>query len=150
MRKLAAVSSSSVLWIGALVVVAAALAAGNTLFAQIESAVGYVDVERLINEYLVPVLDEPLARETARLQAEFDTASADLPEEEKLELFRQYQNRLDAIKQRMVDEQLPFINDAVAAVAQRQGVTVVLDRQVVLYGGVDLTEAVLAELAAGR
>lgn len=149
MKKLA-VRSSSVLWIGALVLVAAALAVGNTLFAQIESAVGYVDVERLINEYLVPVLDEPLARETARLQAEFDAASADLSDEEKRKLFAEYQNRLDAIKQQMVDEQLPFINDAVAAVAQRQGVTVVLDRQVVLYGGVDLTEAVLAELAAGR
>jgi len=151
MRDWPAAKRGSALWLGALVLSAAvAFVAGTTLFAQTESTVGYVDVDRLINEYLVPVLDEPLARETARLQAEFDAASADLEEEEKRELFMQYQYLLDAIKQQMVDEQLPFINEAVAAVAQRSGVTVVLERQVVLYGGVDLTDAVLQELAASR
>jgi len=127
-------------------VAALAFAVSTTLSAQTESSIGYVDVDRIIEEYLVPVLDEPLSKETARLQAEFDAAAEGLDDEEKLNLFNQYQAELDWYKQQLIDEQLPTINGAVARVAQREGVSVVVDRQIVLYGGVDLTDAVLAEL----
>lgn len=131
---------------GVVLVAALAFAVSTTLSAQTESSIGYVDVDRIIEEYLVPVLDEPLSKETARLQAEFDAAAEGLDDEEKLNLFNQYQAELDWYKQQLIDEQLPTINGAVARVAQREGVSVVVDRQIVLYGGVDLTDAVLAEL----
>lgn len=140
-----------ILGAGGLVLVAAlAFALSTTLSAQSESLIGYVDVDRLIEEYLVPVLDEPLSQETARLQAEFDAAAADLDDEEKLNLFNQYQAELDWYRQQLVDAELPNINDTVIRVAQRLGVAVVLERQVVIYGGVDLTDAVLEELFAQR
>jgi len=140
-----------ILGAGGLVLVAAlAFALSTTLSAQSESLIGYVDVDRLIEEYLVPVLDEPLSQETARLQAEFDAAAADLDDEEKLNLFNQYQAELDWYRQQLVDADLPNINDTVIRVAQRLGVAVVLERQVVIYGGVDLTDAVLEELFAQR
>lgn len=140
-----------ILGAGGLVLVAAlAFALSTTLSAQSESFIGYVDVDRLIEEYLVPVLDEPLSQETARLQAEFDAAAADLDDEEKLNLFNQYQAELDWYRQQLVDAELPNINDTVIRVAQRLGVAVVLERQVVIYGGVDLTDAVLEELFAQR
>lgn len=140
-----------ILGAGGLVLVAAlAFALSTTLSAQSESLIGYVDVDRLIEEYLVPVLDEPLSQETARLQAEFDAAAADLDDEEKLNLFNQYQAELDWYRQQLVDAELPNINDTVIRVAQRLGIAVVLERQVVIYGGVDLTDAVLEELFAQR
>ncbi|HEY8417936.1 MAG TPA: OmpH family outer membrane protein [Limnochordales bacterium] len=136
-----------ILGAGGIVLVAAlAFAVSATLSAQTESTIGYVDADRIIEGYLIPVLDEPLSKETARLQAEFDAAAEGLGDEEKLNLFNQYQAELDWYKQRLIDEQMPTINDAVAKVAQRHGVSVVLERQVVLYGGVDLTDAVLQEL----
>src|SRR5690606_36844073 len=97
-----------------------------------------------------PVLDEPLSQETARLQAKFDAAVADLDDEEKLNLFNHYQAQLDWYRQQLADAELPNSNDTVIRVAQRLGVAVVLERQVVIYGGVDLTDAVLEELFAQR
>src|SRR5690606_31208446 len=63
---------------GVVLVAALAFAVSTTLSAQTESSIGYVDVDRIIEEYLVPVLDEPLSKETARLQAEFDAAAEGL------------------------------------------------------------------------
>ncbi len=143
---------SSVAWLVAMVVVAAAaVAVSSQLFAQSESSVGYVSVQRLIDEYLVPALEGPMTEEFSRLQAEFDAEAAGLAtDEERARLAEQYQARLDAYEQQLVGSQLPIMNAAVAAVAERHGLALVLDADAVIYGGVDLTDAVLAELAAGR
>lgn len=138
----------------AMVLAALALAAGvmfvsGRLTAAADVFIGYVDVTRIIDEYLAPALDEPLAQETARLQAEFDRRAQSLGQAERQELFFQYQALLNLIKQEMIDEHLPYIDRAVAEVAVRQGVSVVLEKQAVLYGGVDLTEPVLAYLRSG-
>lgn len=125
-----------------------ALVLNGQLSAAAEGSVGYVDVTRLIDEYLAPLLDEPLAQETARLQAEFDQQAEGLSDEEKQQLFNHYQALLNMIKQEMIDEHLPNIDRAVGEVARREQIAVVLEQQAVLYGGVDLTELVLAYLRA--
>lgn len=133
-----------------LVLVFGAQLVGGRLWAASESSIGYVDVSRIIDEYLAPRLNEPLARETARLQAEFDERAQHLSEPERQELFLQYQALLNLIKQEMIEEYLPAIERAVAAVAQREQVSVVLEKQAVLYGGVDLTDLVLEYLLSGE
>lgn len=130
----------------AAVAAVSALFVGGRLSAAAQPIIGYVDVTRIIDEYLVPALDEPLAQETARLQAEFDQLARDLSEPERQELFFQYQALLNLIKQEMIDQYLPNIDRAVAEVARREQIGVVLEKQALLYGGVDLTELVLAFL----
>src|SRR5690554_2536421 len=71
----------------AIVLVTGALFVNGKLSAAADGSVGYVDVARLIDEYLGPVLDEPLSAETARLQAEFDQQAQHLDDEEKQALF---------------------------------------------------------------
>lgn len=129
-----------------IVMVIGALFVSGKLSAAADGTIGYVDVTRLIDEYLAPVLDEPLALETARLQAEFDKQAQDLSEQEKQDLFNRYQALLNMIKQAMIDEHLPNIDRAVAEVAGREQIAVVLEKQAVLFGGVDLTDRVLAHL----
>lgn len=131
----------------AMVLAASALFVNGRLSAAADAVIGYVDVTRIIEEYLVPVLDEPLAQETSRLQAEFDQLALNLSELERQELFVQYQALLNLIKQEMIDQHLPNIDRAVAEVAAREQIGVVLEKQAVLYGGVDLTDLVLALLA---
>ncbi|MFS8665142.1 MAG: hypothetical protein LOD84_05635 [Limnochordales bacterium] len=139
------------MWAGGLGLVALlALTASTSLLAQGGTVIGYVDVERVIEEYLFPALNEPFEREVARLQAEFDEASADLADEEKLALFRQYEERLEEYRQALVDGETPRIHAAVAAAAEEHGVAVVLARPAVLHGGVDLTDTVLAHLYGQR
>lgn len=116
---------------------------GQQLSAAGGGPVGYVDVGRLIDDYLAPMVDGPLTSETLRLQAEFEAAARTLDEAATEELFEQYQAMLNLVKHDLIEEQLPAVNEAIAAVAQREAVTVVLDKQSVLHGGVDLTELVL-------
>lgn len=123
---------------------------GSRLTAANQADIGYVDIVRLSEEYLRPQLDRPLAEETRRLQAEFDAEAQDLDDGAKTALFNEYQARLNVIKQDMIDQHLPAINEAIAAVAQEAGVKLVIEKQTVLYGGLDLTDAVLAKLGAAQ
>lgn len=108
--------------------------------------VGVIDSDRILSEYLSEELRIPLTQATEELQAEFDRESEGLSDQEKQALFREYQSRLDAIRDALIQEQIPRIQSAISAVAQEQGITLVLDQTAVHLGGVDLTEKVLARL----
>ncbi len=145
-----------------------ALVAFSATRAQRESVVGYVDLDRVAEEYLRPVLDEPLRNETARLQAELDARVKGLDDEfeqkakglsesarqelreqyqrQKQELFGEYQRMLDARKQEMVNARLPRVRDAIGRVAQELGLDVVTDKAFVIWGGRDITREVLLKL----
>lgn len=132
------------------------------------STIGYVDVNRVAREYLEPTLSEPLRQETERLQAELDKELAKLDAElesrskglndqdkeklrnqvqqQKQQLFMQYQQQLDQRKQEMLDARLPKVREAIGKVAQRLGLEVVLDKNLVIWGGHDATDEVLREL----
>jgi Skp family chaperone for outer membrane proteins len=62
----------------------------------------------------------------------------------------QYQQTLDQRNQSMSANIAADIRVAVAAVAKNQGVTVVFDNSVAIYSSIDLTDAVIAKLAATK
>ena len=113
------------------------------------SAVGFVDVGRLIDDYLGPAVDGPLMAETMRLQAEFEELAQDLDDGAAEALFERYQAMLNLIKHDLIEAQLPVVNAAVEAVASQEAITVVLDKQAVIHGGIDLTDKVLDYLQDG-
>jgi len=106
------------------------------------TGVGYVDSQRLAEEYVRPVLIE----EKDKLQARFDQEKSGLTEEEQKNLLDEYQVELDKRIKELADERFQQIDGALKKVAQREGMNLVLDKQATLYGGVDITEAVLTEL----
>lgn len=154
--------------VAALAVVVAALALRGATSARPASTIGYVDVNRVAREYLEPTLREPLRQETEKLQAELDQELAKLDEElanrskgldeaakqkltseiegQKQQIFAAYQQRLDQRKQEMLDARLPRVREAIGKVAQRLGLEVVLDKNLVIWGGYDATDEVLREL----
>ncbi len=92
---------------------------------------------------------EAVRQERDRLQEEFDRLSADLDEAAKEQLFNEYQGRLEAYEQELgteIEERLNEIGEVLEAVARENGVTVVVDRAAVVWGGVDLTGEVLRRL----
>lgn len=107
---------------------------------------GVVDSDRIIDEYLAEDLRESLEMATEELQVEFNRESAGLDDDAKEELFREYQARLNAIREALIQERLPRIHAAIREVAQNNEITMVLDLSAVHYGGVDLTDEVLARL----
>lgn len=138
-----------------LVVVLALLAVGflrEPTGAEGVTAVGYVDWSQIQAHYLKPQLNEPLTELSQLqqdLQAEFDEKAEGLEDEEKQELFDQYQERLDkkvAEVQALEEQYVTKALEAVASQAKKQGVSLVLHKEAVLDGGIDLTPAVLQAL----
>lgn len=126
----------------------AAALPGASLAAQQGQGVtfGLVDSDRIIDEYLAEELREPLQQATQELQAEFDRESEGLDDQAKERLFYEYQARLDAIREALIQERLPKIQNAIREVAEANGINIVIDSSAIHYGGVDLTDQVLARL----
>lgn len=137
------------IWLLALLVLAGVAAAAWTmkpLTAQVRSEVGYVDRELIVDAYvgreLAAIMD---ARD--RLQAEFDRESAELDFAAREQLFAEYAGMLAAFELEIgIEDRLREIENALAAAAAESGVSVIVDQEMVVWGGVDLTEAVLRRL----
>ena len=67
---------------------------------------------------------------------------------QRQELDRQLQQEFVQKREELLSGLDKDIRAAVEKVGRDRGVSIVLDRTVVLYGGVDLTDAVIAQLAA--
>jgi Skp family chaperone for outer membrane proteins len=127
--------------------------------AQQDTVMGYIDSDRLVKEFVEPMVREPLTLETDRLQQELDAEIAKLPngdENKKLEeaqaLKNKYQAVLDQKKQELIAPLLAQTKTSIEKIADARGITMVLDNTygLVIYGGVDLTEAVLQDLGSGK
>ena len=112
------------------------------------STVGIVDMTQLFNENSPQVV-----KATAEMQAlrdevnkEYSEKAPNLDEAGLMQLQTELQKRMSdkdtELRKGMQDE----VESATKAVADAKGLTVVLDKAAVLYGGVDITEQVTKKL----
>lgn len=141
---IAAVVAFGVLAISVIGVYATTRAEQKTTFA-------YIDTVRLWNELpQMAQMREVLERETAEKQKAFDAEVAELTDDQaKRELFNKYQSELEARKDELFEAALQQTYQLIKQVATEQGIDLVLDKQGVLYGGLDLTDQVIAAAKAG-
>jgi outer membrane protein len=132
--------------LGLVVLTTVLLAAAASSWGKGAVDVGYVNSQVLLDQYVIPTVEPILTQEREQLQAQFDEATDELEIEEKRRVFDEYQAKLDMRRQALVEEALGRVRAAIQEVAVAEGVDMVLDYQVVLYGGRDLTEQVLAKL----
>jgi outer membrane protein len=111
-----------------------------------EGDAGVVDMQVVGEQYVHPLLDPQLQQELLRLQTELDTKVKGLDEKAQADLFAKYQAQLDAKRDELLDGYLAKVSTAVNQVMKETGLRVVLDKDVVLAGGVDVTNQVLAKL----
>ncbi|MGE5553971.1 MAG: OmpH family outer membrane protein [Betaproteobacteria bacterium] len=122
----------------------AGLAGWSLAHADRLSTVGYVDTSRVANEFPdMKAMRQQLETETAAMQKEYDRNSSALSQQEKIKLFQEYQAKLDRKKETLVSAALAKVVRVTGDVAKKQGLTVVLEKQSVLYGGIDITDAVI-------
>src|SRR5690625_780389 len=107
-----------VLILGAVAIVGSVLGEGP------EGSVGYVNLERVWAQALLPALDPPLQAETERLQAELDQLVEGRSESERLSLFEEYQGRLYARQQQLLDPMLIHVGDIIGQVAADMAVKI--------------------------
>lgn len=114
-----------------------------------EPQIGYVDMQRLFkNHPRKQASENKLKGEAKELQQKLESQAEDLNKEERQELLEEYQQELDSMEQKLIQGVMEDINQTIQQVAQEKGVTVVLDKSVVISGGYNLTEDVLAEIEA--
>lgn len=110
-------------------------------------SIGYVDMQKALEGHPRRASSErALAEFFQAKQREFQQRSRALSAVQRQELDRQLQQQFLAKREELFSGLDKDIRQAVEKVAADRGVSIVLDRTVVLYGGTDLTDAVVAQL----
>lgn len=146
----------SLLWlaVGTAVVVLAVIGAflfsqgGGPVLGQ-SFAIGYVDMQRALDSHPRRATSERALQEFFQAkQREFQQRSKGLDAAQRQELDRQLQQQFIQKREELLGGLDKDIRSAVEKVGKERGISIILDRTVVLYGGIDLTDAVIAQLTA--
>lgn len=139
--------------VGAAVVVIAAIAAvvlaggsGVPVFGQ-SFTIGFVDLQRALDAHPRKAASERALQEFFQAkQREFNQRVKGLTAEQRQLLDRQLQQQVIEKRQELLGGLDKELRTAVEDVARAQGVSIVLERAVVLFGGVDLTDSVITKV----
>jgi len=135
---------------------------GSLSLAQNLSGLGYIDVQKVFKGYKETVKSqEELSKQEEVFKKEFEESQKKLEEAEKKGKSKEELEKMKAsLEEKLAPkrEALLKLNEkltvklqgeivkAVSAVAKKMGIDVVVDKQIVIVGGTDLTEMVLSEL----
>jgi outer membrane protein len=129
--------------------VAAVLALRQTPAFSQSFSIGYVDMQRALDSHPRRASSERALQEFFQAkQREFQERSKGMTAFQRQELDRQLQQQILEKRSELLGGLDKEIRAAVEASAKAASVSVVLDRSVVLYGGNDLTEAVIKQIKA--
>jgi outer membrane protein len=85
--------------------------------------------------------------EREQTKNDFESKSANMNEQEKAAYYQQLNQRLANRQKELMEPVLAKINEAIQAVADAKGISVVLDKNEVVYGGQDITADVAKKFA---
>ncbi len=110
--------------------------------------IGYVDMPRALDGHPRKAASERALQEFFQAkQREFAQRAKGLSAEQRQLLDRELQQQFLSKRQELLGNLDKEIRAAVEQVARTQGVSIVLERSVVLFGGVDLTDQVIKQVA---
>lgn len=116
-----------------------------------ESAVGVVNYQMLVTQ------SPDLAKVRSAMEAEvesakkdFDEKSASMNDQEKQRYYQQLQERIANKEKELMDPLLKNIEAAIKKVADKKGLTVVVEKNNVVYGGVDITDEVSKSMQSAK
>lgn len=108
------------------------------------SNVGLVNQQMLLQQHPdMKKFEETMQAEVTQAKQDFETKSATMNDKEKQEYYNQVQQRLSLKQQELLAPIFDKVNAAIKAVADAKGLSVVLDKSNVIYGGQDITDEVM-------
>ena len=111
------------------------------------ASTGVVDYLYLINQQPETAqANATLRSEQEAAKKEFADKSSGLSDADKQNLDRQLGQRVEQKRQELLQPIIEKINAAIKEVADAKGLSVVIAKQQVIYGGVDITEDVLKKI----
>lgn len=124
-----------------------AFGASSAQAAPAVSPVGYVDFIYLVDHHPdTAKANEALKAEQEAARQEFAAKSAGLSDADKQSLDRQLGQRLEQKRMELLKPISDKVVAAVKEVADAKGLSFVIDKREVVYGGVDITQDVLAKI----
>lgn len=109
---------------------------------------GYADFTYLVEQHPdTAKANEILRAEQAAAKQEFAAKSASLNDQEKLELDRQLGLKVEQKRLELLKPIAEKVAAAVKEVAKAKGLSLVVNKQQVIYGEVDITQEVLAKIS---
>lgn len=121
--------------------------AGSGNAASKQSSIAFVDTQAIFKEH--PATAEArtkLAEEAKKAEEDFNKKKATLDQAAQEKMVTEYRQQLAEKEQTLVKGVMEKIDVVVGEVAKAKGVSVVLDKNNVFYGGTDLTADVLAKI----
>jgi len=113
-----------------------------------DDKVGFVDDMAVLRQYPKFVearkqIDESAKRKSDTAKAAFDKEK---DQKKKAQIVQNMQLEMSDEEARIMNPILKEINDTIEKVAQQKGITIVLNKALIYYGGVDLTDDVVTAL----
>ena len=132
----------------ALLLAIAALFAFGAISYAADDTVGYVDDMGVLQQFskfqqAQKQLDELGKKKSNAAKAAFDKES---DEKKKSEIVQNLQFEMREEEAKLMNPVLKEVNDPIAKVAKQKGVTIVVNKALVYYGGIDLTQDVVNAL----
>jgi len=122
---------------------------GDTANAAPTSDIGVVDQRQVISDNGTLALDyQKKLKETAdEMQKDFDAKAENMTDAEKEKLFADMQQQFNQKRTSIEKEMADQVTGAVKSVASKRGLSLVVDKAAVIYGGTDITKDVSDSLA---
>lgn len=107
------------------------------------SNIGVVNHQALIQQHPdMAKFQQTMQAEVETARKDFDAKAASMNDQQKQEYSAQLQQRLSLKQQELLAPIFDKVDAAIKAVAEAKGLTVVLDKSNVVFGGVDITDEV--------
>ncbi len=107
------------------------------------SKIGVVNHQMLVTQHPdMAKAQQAMQAEVEQAKKDFEAKSATMNDKEKQDYYAQIQQRLTLKEQELVNPVLAKVDEAIKAVADAKGLSVVMDQGNVVYGGQDITDEV--------
>jgi outer membrane protein len=115
------------------------------------SAIGVVNYQMLVSQAPeLATIRSTMQTEIQNTRKEFDEKSKDMNAAEKERYYKQLQERLGNREKELMDPVIKNIEAAIKKVADKKGLSVVVDKNTVIYGGTDITDEVSKSMSGAK
>ena len=129
-------------------VVALALTqSGSGIVSAASSAVGVIDYRQVMSQHpKLATVQAELNQKVDAAQKDFEERAKSMNEQEQQDYYVQTRQRLAQQEQEAMEPLYKNVEEAVKKVADSKGLSVVLAKEAVVYGGQDITQDVIGKL----
>ena len=137
----------AIVFIGS-VVALALTQSGSGIASAASSNVGVVDYNQIMSQHPdLQSANSQMQQAVTDAQKDFEEKSANMSDQEKSDYYQQTQQRLQQKQEELLEPIQKSVEDGVKSVADAKGLSVVLDKGTVVYGGQDITQDVIKKLS---